>query len=163
MGFPAKIKVDVEEDRMGNIIVTPTDKRFAKAFSKARKDNGGGSGLDAFFQDGGPAEEFRRENMSAKQRRDLDSGWPVRMMVDPWVVGHWYGYDAHTVAEENDMSLRQRGYFVEAFEPDEDEEDFGMDAQAQKRMRVKRMQKIRTTKKPQRPFRNKMPYSMTKD
>ena len=113
MRMPVKIKVRVEEDRMGNIIAEPVNQRFAKAFAKVRKSNGGGGDTSAFFNAGGEAEEFMRSNLSAKQRRDIESGWPIVVKVDPWIVGHWYGYDAHTVAEEN-TSLRQRGYLNEA-------------------------------------------------
>ena len=113
MRMPSKIAVDVEEDRMGNIIAKPVSAKYAKAFAKVRKENGGGSGDDAFFNDGGEAEEFKREYLSSKQRKDLGSGYGVRMKVDPWVVGHWYGYDAHTVAESTGSVLRQRGYLGE--------------------------------------------------
>lgn len=29
----------------------------------------------------------------------VEQGWTVQVKADPWEVGHWYGYDAHTVAE----------------------------------------------------------------
>jgi len=115
MRMPSKIAVEVEEDRMGNIIARPVNARYAKAFAKARKENGGGGGEDAFFNDGGEAEEFKREHLNSRQRKEIEKGYPVRMKVDPWVVGHWYGYDAHTVAENTESVLRQRGYLSEGY------------------------------------------------
>jgi hypothetical protein len=111
MRMPSKIAVDISEDNMGNIIAKPANIRYAKAFAKVRKENGGGSGDDAFFQEGGPAQEFLSD-LSGKQRNELKKGYGITIKVDPWKVGHWYGYDAHTVAEGR--SLRRRDYLTEA-------------------------------------------------
>ena len=62
------------------------------------------------------------------------------------------------------MNLRQRGYVFEQADTEfDDSEDFGMDAMTQKRLRVKRLHKPKQVKKPKRPFRNKMPYSLRTD
>lgn len=114
MRMPSKISVEVEEDRMGNVIVRPVDKRYAKAFAKVRKDNGGGGGEDAFFNDGGEAEQFKSDYLNPRQRKELEKGYPVRMKMDPWDVGHLYGYDAHTAVESTESVLRQRGYLKES-------------------------------------------------
>jgi len=110
MRMPRKINVDIKTDAMGNIIASPVSKKYAKAFSDVRRENGGGSDLNVFFQEGGPATQFLND-LTPRQRREINKGWDVRIKVDPWIVGHWYGYDAHTVAES--VSLRDRGYVVE--------------------------------------------------
>ena len=113
MRMPSKIAVEVEKDRMGNIIARPVNARYAKAFAKARRDNGGGGGEDAFFNDGNEAEQFKSNYLNSRQRKDLERGYPVRLKMDPWDVGHLYGYDAHTVVESGESVLRQRRYLGE--------------------------------------------------
>lgn len=99
MRFPDKIRVEARMDPMGNILVKPSTVKFAKVFSEVRKSNGGGDGLECFFQEGKYASEFLVEHIPEDLREDLEQGWSVDFRVDPWVVGHWYGYDAHTVCE----------------------------------------------------------------
>jgi len=92
------IKVRVERDRMGNIKGRPVSERWAKRFEDVVRDNGGGN-VDGFFlQEGDAADEFLRD-LPRRRAREISKGWPVVVMLDPWYVGHLYGYDAHTVAE----------------------------------------------------------------
>ncbi len=93
-----RIKVEARMDNMGNIMARPVSDRWAKRFAKRCNENGGSADLEAFFQDGMVAHDFM-EDMTPGQRRDLNNGYTVRFFVDPWIVGHWYGYDAHTAAE----------------------------------------------------------------
>jgi len=37
------------------------------------------------------------EYLSKSEIDQVHRGWPVRKRMDPWIVGHLYGYDAHTV------------------------------------------------------------------
>jgi len=99
MNFPEKIKVEAEMDLMGNIVVKPSDIKYAEAFSEVRKSNGGGEDLDCFFQEGMGASEFLQESIPSDLRGYLENGGRVEFNVDPWIVGHWYGYDAHTLCE----------------------------------------------------------------
>lgn len=92
------IIVEAHQDLMGNITVAPISAKWRKRFAQIVRENGGPHEDTAFFQDGGPAVEFL-ENMPARHRRDLESGRSVRFKADAWIVGHWYGYDAHTAAE----------------------------------------------------------------
>lgn len=96
MKFPIQIIVEVKQDNMGNITARPKSDRYAKAFGKAVDANGGCFDLCAFFQEGMSACEFI-ENVPKRYRRDLERGFSVCFKADPWEVGHWYGYDAHTV------------------------------------------------------------------
>lgn len=96
--------VEAEMDRCGNITARPVNERWARRFARAVAKNGGPSfetqakdGFTVFFQEGLGATEFM-EDLRPDQRRDLEHGWPVRFLVDGWVVGNWYGYDAKDVA-----------------------------------------------------------------
>lgn len=93
-----RIKVQAHMDRMGNILVRPVSNRWAKRFAKRCKQNGGSDDLEAFFQEGSASQDFL-EPCTPRQKKDLHSGYTVRFLADPWEVGHWYGYDAHTVCE----------------------------------------------------------------
>ena len=99
------IVIQAEMDGMGNITARPVSDVWAKLFCRTAAKNGGAAfavwksdGFAAFMQNGNAAKEFLADR-TAVQRRDLRAGWAVRFKADPWVVGHWYGYDAHTVAE----------------------------------------------------------------
>ena len=97
--------VIAQMDHCGNITARPVSDRAAKRFARRVAENGGASlevqardGYCAFFQDGMGAAEFL-EDLRPDQRRDLEAGWQVKFRADGWLVGHWYGYDAHTVFE----------------------------------------------------------------
>ena len=106
MRFPHAITVTAKMDRMGNILARPKQDKHARAFMRRAADNGGsrydprmgGDELAAFFNEGQAASEFF-DGCTPAQRKDLESGWDINFRCDPWTVGHWYGYDAHTVAE----------------------------------------------------------------
>ena len=96
-----KIKVRVERDRMGNIKGRPVSERWAKRFEDVVRDNGGADSegnVDGFFLQGYAADEFLLD-LPRRRAREISEGWPVVVMLDPWHVGHLYGYDAHTAAE----------------------------------------------------------------
>ncbi len=97
--------VTAKMDHCGNITARPVSERAARKFARMVEKNGGASfavqdrdHFTAFFQDGMGACEFL-EDCTPEQRRDLQAGWPIRFRADGWLVGHWYGYDAHTVFE----------------------------------------------------------------
>ena len=93
------MRVRVEMDRMGNITATAVNDRIRRKFvahlKEVYSEHADGS---AFFQEGGPSEEFLADCTPA-QRRDINAGWSVNINVDPWMYGHWLGWDAHVVAE----------------------------------------------------------------
>lgn len=96
------IKVEVVEDRMGNVIVTPVSKKVRRKIEK-HLELFGERGAEVFMQEGDPAEQFKAE-LTAAQRREIEQGWTVTMIVDPWVYGHWRGWDVHEV-ELNPLEL----------------------------------------------------------
>lgn len=96
-----EIKVKAKTDSMGNIIVAPTDPTWQHAFAKHVSEFTGHPVEDeteAFFQEGGPAQEFIANDVPARYRGLLLDGWSIEFEADPWVVGHWYGYDAYLAA-----------------------------------------------------------------
>ena len=81
-------------DAMGSIIVRPVSDKHARHFQRAVVANGGPNDIDVYLQEGDPASEFLEQDVPPRYRRDLEHGWTVRWRVDPWIVGHWYGWDA---------------------------------------------------------------------
>lgn len=102
------IKVNFREQSYGGVLVTPVVERYAEMFCTVVAANGGPSlitqrrdGYSAYVQ----SVEGLEESLSPRQLREVSTGWGVTVIMDPWEVGHFYGYDAHTVAE-NGMSLK---------------------------------------------------------
>lgn len=91
-----KIKVTASPDRMGNITVTPVSLRHCAKYAAHMKGMTGSADSSVFIQEGGPAEEFLEELRPAK-RRDIEAGWDVTFLVDPWIFGHWLGWSAEEV------------------------------------------------------------------
>lgn len=91
-------------DRMGNIFVAPVRRDWRAWFARIVRDNGGEAANPlsdyetAFFQEGGPAEEFMGD-IPKRAKLELRKGYTVRFRADLWIVGHWYGFGAHTAAE----------------------------------------------------------------
>lgn len=90
------ILVEADMDRIGNVVVTPVSSRVRRRYEKYMKEMTGRADASAFFQEGDAASDFL-EDFPAQHRRSLESGWSVRFKVDPWVFGHWLGWDAHNV------------------------------------------------------------------
>lgn len=84
------IVVQAEKDCMGGITVRPRSDRWARRMQKAQSKYGPGD-LDVYFQNSWDI----LPDIPRRYHRDLESGWTVRWIVDPWIVAHWYGYDAH--------------------------------------------------------------------
>ncbi|WP_111748852.1 hypothetical protein [Salinisphaera orenii] len=97
----ALIRIKASMDRSGNVSATPVDPTWQQAFA-AHVSSFTGRPVDdeteVFFQDGNSAHEFIHNDVPMRFRGMLSDGWTIEFDVDPWVVGHWYGYDAHTVA-----------------------------------------------------------------
>lgn len=96
------ITVNVQRDQMGNILVALVNEAWRNAFAAHVTEFTGHDAEDeatVFFQDGGPATEFIDTEVPESLKADLDEGGSIEFEIDPWIVGHWYGYDAHTVAE----------------------------------------------------------------
>lgn len=97
------IKVQARMDNCGNILVRPVREVYAKRFAKVVEEYSGHFDLDVFLQGGFGASEFLGNNVPRRYRKNLENGYTVCWLVDPWIVGHWYGYDAHCIVESGQL------------------------------------------------------------
>jgi len=89
-----RIKVEAKMDRMGFIIIHPVSAKHEEKFVKFVEENGGPDMSEGIlFQSGLNVDEFL-EDCSPRIRKDIEAGWTVTFLVDSWIVGNWYGYDA---------------------------------------------------------------------
>jgi hypothetical protein len=101
----AGIKIRIEPLPYGAYTATPISKYWRDRFGRhilEWKYNGDPSGVpqhelcQAYFQGYYDLPEAVTSN---RQFPELERGWYITILVDPWEFGHWLGYDAHTVAE----------------------------------------------------------------
>ena len=88
------ILIEVAMDRMGCVTATPVNERVRRKYAKHMLQYTGHADGSAFFQGDW---EVPEEITSHRDWNDVERGWPVRMLVDPWLFGHWLGYDACNV------------------------------------------------------------------
>lgn len=67
-----------------------------KTPSENMKDMGERGG-PTYFQSFEELEESLPEKK--RQLKDLNRGWPITVLLDPWEALHFWGYDAHTITE----------------------------------------------------------------
>lgn len=92
------ILVEMRLDRMGCLTGRPVADRWAFRFAALCFSNGGPADPSFFFQ-GDNVREILEADIPARARVELEKGWLVRVRLDAWMVGHWYGYDAHLASE----------------------------------------------------------------
>lgn len=95
-----RIKVYVERDGMGTVFGYVVSDRWAKRFASIVRKNGGGNRGETFYFQGDAADEFIDQDVPPRHRSAVRDGFGVTFLADPWDVGHWFGYDAHTAAEQ---------------------------------------------------------------
>lgn len=87
-------------DRMGCMLIWPESESLKVALRKHMLDFG--IELDerapALVQNDLDIEKIQEE-WSDEEREDYDQGWEVTRPEDPWVTLHYWGWDAHTLAE----------------------------------------------------------------
>ena len=94
------IRVKVWEDRMGNLRGFPIRKDIReKIVAHLNEMHPNNPQSSMFFIQEGTEEEFRQEFLSKQQQKDVENGWYATLTIDPWIVGHWYGWDTHTIFE----------------------------------------------------------------
>lgn len=84
------IQVSITMDRMGNIIMRPVSDKHTERFVKEALERGESGEETIFFQSGFGAEDILDE-LSPTQQKDLKNGWDIKVLMDPWVIGKWYG------------------------------------------------------------------------
>jgi len=97
------ITIRVWVDGLGMTHAIPTDINWVHKFSAHLRQFHtepritSGELASAFFQD---SQDMPEELTNHEEWPEAVKGWTFEMEVDPWVFGHWLGWDAHTVAEE---------------------------------------------------------------
>ena len=89
------IKVRVEQDRMGDVTITPESAKVRKRLEKHLKQFGE-SGAEVFLQ-GWQGDQWLDENLTKAQQREVRQGWGLTMIMDPWEYGMLRGYDSSEV------------------------------------------------------------------
>ena len=92
------IRVKIFQDRMGNIIGYPIRQDIREKIINHLADFNIKSDGSFFLQEGmdaGLALEF----ISDRLYRDLLYGWDIYPIIDAWAIGHFYGWDTHTIFE----------------------------------------------------------------
>jgi hypothetical protein len=74
-------------------------KKARRLFADHMRDQGERRSSAAYISN---PEEIR-DQLSARAWRELDAGWSVIVRLDPWIFGHWLGYDAHLLAESGQV------------------------------------------------------------
>ena len=88
------MKVTARMDRMGNVTVAPVSQRRHHAYLRHLAQFGIHAAT-VYVQFN--VDEFIAQDIPARHRTDLMNGWDVTFHVDPWVFGHWLGWDCHEV------------------------------------------------------------------
>ena len=83
--------VEAQMDWMGNITVTPVNKRIRKQWAADTLQWGGETDGELFLQ-GDAVDEFVAFYVPKQHRHDLDNGYTVRFRMDGWVLRHMIGY-----------------------------------------------------------------------
>jgi hypothetical protein len=99
MIWPNKIKINVESDFMGHLVLTPIRDiycKYIREYMKIWKIETDGS---AYIQLDYDIEQFLNDYCSKESRRMLESGWDITIKIDPWIFCHYHGWDCHTIVE----------------------------------------------------------------
>lgn len=91
MNLPkGNIQVLIAMDRMGNITMRPVRDKYVEYFVEEAIKQGNPGEETIFFQSGFGAEDVIDE-LSPVQQKNLNDGWSIKVLMDPWVIGKWYG------------------------------------------------------------------------
>lgn len=90
-----RIKVTFEMDRCGCLLMTPVSKRLQGRIKRHLAEWKVGWDGSVLVQEDYNAESALEQHLTPSQRRDVDQGWPVTVLVDPWEWLHYVGWDAH--------------------------------------------------------------------
>jgi hypothetical protein len=94
----SRITVEARTDLMGNLLVAPIRADIRNRIAGHMEEWTGHRDAQAFIPEH-EVEEFLRTDVPARHHFDLRRGWTVRFRMDPWLLGHLYGWDAHTLFE----------------------------------------------------------------
>jgi len=94
--------VDITMDRMGNMYLSPVSQKVQAQMRRHFQEMVGHPNDSVFLQDGQPVAEFLEHGeprLSRSEVSEIERGWKVTKRMDPWVFGHYAGYDFHEVVQ----------------------------------------------------------------
>lgn len=94
---PKQITIDVEMDSMGGLTLTPQSDRIRRKIIKHLSEFGESSDGTVYIQTDYDVEHFIDDQIPRNKRDEIYEGYEVSIRMDPWIFGHYVGYDAHEV------------------------------------------------------------------
>ena len=89
-----RIKINVHEDRLGCLTLTPIKQSYIDQITEYLKQFNVDSDGSVFMQSEDDIESFYYD-CNARQRKDIQSGWGATMLFDAWTFLTWIGWDAN--------------------------------------------------------------------
>lgn len=96
------MQVHVEHDWIESIKVRPDNDDVAEAFARHVEDFTGNYEETALIQGSDNVSSFY-DQLDQQEVEMLERGHGILVDLDPWYVGHLYGYDAHTLVESGEI------------------------------------------------------------
>jgi hypothetical protein len=93
-----KIKIHAKEDLMGCLTLTPIKQSYIDQIIEYLKEFNVDSDGSVFMQSDYDIESFYND-CSARQRKDIQSGWGATMLFDAWTFLTMIGWDANEGVE----------------------------------------------------------------
>ena len=93
-----RMRVRASMDRYGNVCVGPVAKYWRQRFQSAIDEISergycpGGLTVDQYIQNPYNPGSIM-DDIPRRYHRDLEHGWPVVFLMDPWTFAHLVGYD----------------------------------------------------------------------
>lgn len=94
--------ITITRDRFGGLSINPKSDRVRRKYVRYLKEwesSGAYVPRDrdslVYLQNEEEVETFLDEYVPPAKHRDLRQGWDVTVRIDPWIFGHFVGWDAH--------------------------------------------------------------------
>lgn len=107
------IIIDVKQDNMGNVLLTPRSRRIQAQMRRHNKEWTGNASDDVFLQEW-RGDEFLDSKLTSTKAQEVRSGYTVGVKMDPWEFGHYVGHDFHEVVRPNPGPV-ERGAVLGSF------------------------------------------------
>ena len=90
------ITIEVKDDCMGGLLIRPVNDDFAAAYARHVEEFTGVYEESAYV-DSNDFESFTDRYLGKEEIESLKNGYKIDVEIDPWELGHYYGYDANNV------------------------------------------------------------------
>lgn len=94
---PGYILVDVEQDRLGSLLVHPKSEKVKRQMRAHTEKWTGHPDDSVYIQVDYEVDTFLDRYVPRRKHSEVRGGWPVTVKMDPWEFGHYVGYDFHEV------------------------------------------------------------------